>query len=272
MQKSVRDTPARLLAVLLVVTAAALALVGPAAAKDNETDRGQDQSQGDGNNDGKGKTPAVDYTETLLSNELDTSRWAFVSEPVAAFSKPGERGRKLRSLTRKTPENTSELVLTLRERVYSDGTVWTEVRLPIRSQRTGWIRRSALGEYRVVHSRIEIDRKLQTAKLFKNEQLVWTAQVAVGNSRHATPAGNFYVRSRLVSTDPQGRFGPYAIGLSAYAKSRSDWPGGKTIGIHGTNRPKTIPGATADPCVRVTNEKIRELFKLAPPGTPVKIL
>jgi lipoprotein-anchoring transpeptidase ErfK/SrfK len=91
-------------------------------------------------------------------------------------------------------------------------------------------------------------------------------------SGHETPVGNFYVRNRLVSTDKNGRFGPYAIGLSAYANTRTDWPGGRTVGIHGTNKPRAVPGTTSDPCVHVTNDKIRELFKIAPPGTPVKIL
>lgn len=243
-------SPTRLFAVIFAVTAAALALAGPAMAAG-----------------AKGT-----YTETLLSNELDTSRWAFVSEKVSAFSRPGEHGAKLRTLTRHTPDKTSELVLTLRERVYSDGTIWTEVRLPMRTQRTGWLRRSALDKYRVVHSRIEIDRAAKTAKLFKNEQLVWQAPVAVGKSGHTTPAGSFYVRNRLASTDKNGRFGPFAIGLSAYSSTRTDWPGHKTVGIHGTNKPKSVPGTTSDPCVHVTNDKIRELFKLAPPGTPVKIL
>lgn len=212
------------------------------------------------------------YTETLLSNELDTTRWAFVSKRVSAFSRPGERGAKLRTLTRNTPDKTSELVLTLRERIYSDGTVWTEVRLPMRLQKTGWVRRARLDKYRVVHSRIEIDRTLRTIKLFKREQQVWSAPVAVGRTGHETPAGSFYVRNRLASTDPKGRFGPFAIGLSAHASTQTDWPGHKTVGIHGTDRPELVPGTTSDPCVLITNDKIRELFRLAPPGTPVKIL
>lgn len=214
------------------------------------------------------------FAETLLSNEQDTSRWAFVSENrVSAFSRPGNHGRKLRTLTRKTPDGTSELVLTLRERVYSDGTVWTEVRLPMRgSDARGWVDRNKLDKYRVIHTRIEIDRAARTAKLFKNQQLQWEAAVAVGRADSKTPAGNFYVRNRLATADPDGRFGPYALGLSALASTRTDWPGGKTVGIHGTNRSQTVPGLTSDPCVRVTNSKIRELFKLTPPGTPVKIL
>lgn len=214
------------------------------------------------------------FTETLLSNERDTSRWAFVSEHrVVAWSRPGEAGRKLRVLTRKTPVGTSELVLTLRERIYSDGTVWTEVRLPLRgTDSRGWVDREKLDKYRVIHTRMEIDRGSQTARLFKNEALVWQAPAAVGRDDSVTPAGNFFIRNRLVTSDPRGRFGPYAIGLSAFASTRTDWPGGKTVGIHGTKRPGTVPGTTSDPCIRLKNADIRRLFPLAPPGTPVKIL
>lgn len=214
------------------------------------------------------------FTETLLSNELDTSRWAFVSaERVTAWSKPRDAGRKLITLTRSTPDKTSELVLTLRERVYSDGTVWTEVRLPMRgSDARGWVDREKLDKYRVIHTRIEVDRAAKTAKLFKNEALVWQADVAVGDKRHATPVGSFYVRDRLETSDAKGRFGPFALGLSAQARGRTDWPRRSTVGIHGTNRSKSIPGSARDACVRVSNKKIRALYKLTPPGTPVKIL
>jgi lipoprotein-anchoring transpeptidase ErfK/SrfK len=249
MDKHASASLTRLLAVLFAVSATVLALAGPAAAAGA---RGT-------------------FTETLLSNELDTTRWAFVSEKVSAFSRPGERGRKLRTLFRHTPDKTSELVLTLRERIYSDGSIWTEVRLPMRTQRTGWISREALDKYRVVHSRIEIDRARHTAKLFKKEVLVWSAPIAVGGSGHATPAGDFYIRNRLVSTNKNGRFGPYAIGLSAFAETETDWPRHRIVGIHGTNKPESVPGTTSDPCVRVTNDQIRKLFRLAPPGTPVKI-
>lgn len=213
------------------------------------------------------------YTETLLSNERDTSRWAFVSAgSVSAWSRPGNAGRKLLTLTRRTPDGTSELVLTLRERVYSNGSVWTEVRLPMRGADVrGWVSRSKLDKYRVIHTRIEIDRAALTAKLFKNEQLIWQAPIAVGKSARPTPSGSFYVRNRLETTDAKGRFGPFALGLSTSASRRTDWPGGRTVGIHGTDRPKDIPGHTGDPCVRIKNDKLRGLFKLTPPGTPVKI-
>lgn len=210
------------------------------------------------------------YQETLLSNERDTSRWAFVTRRVSAWSEPGERGIKQRRLSTRTPDRTSELVLTLRERAYEDGTVWTEVRLPMRgSDARGWVSRKALGKYRAIHSRIEIDRAAGAIRLFKRDKLVWSA--AVGTGGEATPTGSFYVRNRLDSENPRGRFGPSALGLSAAVLKGSDWPGGRTVGIHGTNKPRNVPGVSSDPCIRLRNHQMKSLFALTPPGTPVAI-
>src|SRR5262245_34092911 len=86
-------------------------------------------------------TPEVtpEYTQTLLSNEMDTSRWAFVTRKVIAYAQPKNQGSKVRKLTTRTPDRTNELVLALAERRYTDGTIWVQVRLPMRgSGKTGW--------------------------------------------------------------------------------------------------------------------------------------
>lgn len=240
-----------------------LASAGHAAARDGSNDRP----------DGGKQEPAADltFTETLLSNELDTSRWAFVGRQTSARAEPSRRARRVLRLKRRTPDRTDELVLTLRERVYSDGSIWTEVRLPMRgADARGWVERSALGRYRVIHARLEVDRSAMTATLFKNGAQVWSARVGVGTGDR-TPAGSYYVRSRLTSVNPRGRFGPFGFGLSAQSSARGDWPHGRTVGIHGTRKPGVIPGRSSDPCVRLRNEDLRSLWKLIPPGTPVAI-
>ncbi|MGB1583569.1 MAG: hypothetical protein ACPHCI_07255 [Solirubrobacterales bacterium] len=68
-------------------------------------------------------TTHPEYTETILSNEQDFSRWAFVKRRVIAYSQPKNKGRKVRKLTTRTPDRTHDLVLVLRERKYVDGTV-----------------------------------------------------------------------------------------------------------------------------------------------------
>jgi lipoprotein-anchoring transpeptidase ErfK/SrfK len=218
-------------------------------------------------------TTTADYTETVLSNELDTSRWAFVTRANIAYSEPQAKGHKVRRLTTRTPDRTSELVVALAERKYNDGSIWVNVRLPMRgSGKTGWVRRGALGVYNVIHTRMVISRHKFTAKLYKNEKLVWSTRVGVGAKGTGTPSGKFYIRDRLITNDPGGTYGPYAFGLSAYSSKLTDWPGGGIIGIHGTNQPGLIPGRISHGCIRVKNAKIRKLFRIMPPGTPVEIL
>jgi lipoprotein-anchoring transpeptidase ErfK/SrfK len=221
-----------------------------------------------------GTASAADFTETLLSNERDTSRWAYVAEKTKARQEPNSTSPKVKTLTTTTPDGTTELVLTLRERVLADGSIWTQVRLPMKgASPTGWVKRSALGKYHVIHSRLEIDRAAFTITLFENEVQTYKASIAVGKRGYITPTGNFYVRERLSTTDPDGFYGPYAVGLSAYVDEKhSDWPGGSIVGIHGTDAPGAIPGRATRSCIRLRNKAMRSLFKKLPAGTPVQIL
>lgn len=213
-----------------------------------------------------------EFVETVLSNEQDLSRWAFVKRAVVAYSQPKNQGRKVRKLTLRTPDKTNDLVLVLAERKYADGTVWAQVRVPKRGTgNIAWVRRNALDKYRTIRTRLEISRSRFMAKLYRNNKLIWSARIGIGKKGTVTPAGNFYVRNRLITTDPGGVYGPYAMGLSAYSKTLTDWPGGGIIGIHGTNQPGILPGRVSHGCIRVKNAKIRKLFRLMPAGTPVKI-
>ncbi len=217
-------------------------------------------------------TTHPEYTETILSNEQDFSRWAFVKRRVIAYSQPKNKGRKIRKLTTRTPDRTHDLVLVLRERKYVDGTVWSQVRVPRRGRSNiAWVRRNALDRYRKIRTRLEISRNRYKAKLYRNNKLVWSARIGIGKRGTTTPKGNFYIRNRLITTNSRGPYGPYAMGLSAYSKTLSDWPGGGIIGIHGTNQPGILPGRVSHGCIRVKNSKIRKLFRMMPAGTPVKI-
>lgn len=215
---------------------------------------------------------AAAYTETLLSNERDTSRWAYVAKPTYARAEPSAQSSKVKKLERSTEDGTTELVLTLSERVFPDGQVWTLVRLPMKGVgRSGWVPRASLGKYHVVHTRVEIDRDNYMLTLYENEVKTFEAKVAVGRKGKWTPAGDFYVRERLTTTDPDGFFGAYAIGLSAYADFKTDWPGGAIVGIQGTDDPASVPGRVTRGNIRLRNKAMKILFKKLPAGTPVKI-
>ncbi|MFY9469483.1 MAG: L,D-transpeptidase [Solirubrobacterales bacterium] len=217
-------------------------------------------------------TPAPEYVDTVLSDENLESRWAFVTRPTIAYSEPSKNSRKLRRLTTRTPDRTNELVLVLRSRQFANGDVWVQARLPMRgSGRTGWVSRRALSGYRVVRTKLVISRNSFRAVLYKSGKKIWEARIGVGKKGTITPKGNFYVRNKLIVADPGGVYGPYAMGLSAYSKTLTDWPGGGIIGIHGTNQPRILPGRVSHGCVRLPNGKIRRLHRLMGPGTPVEI-
>lgn len=218
--------------------------------------------------------PAVpEYEETILSDEKLLSQWAFVRRRAWAYRKPLGEGGKVRRLTTRTPDRTHELVLVLKQRVYPGGKIWVQVRLPMRgSGRKGWVKRRDLAAFKTVRTRLVVDRRRFTAKLYKDGREVWRSRIGVGKRGTATPRGHFYIRNRLISNNPGGPYGPYAMGLSAYSATLSDWPGGGVVGIHGTNQPGLIPGRISHGCVRVPNKRIRKLFKLLPAGTPVRIL
>ena len=129
---------------------------------------------------------------------------------------------------------------------------------------------AALGEIHVVRTRLVIDRRHVRQRL-RDGRPVFRASVGVGETRYPTPAGEFYVRTRLAGYgDPF--YGPVAFGTSARSPVLTDWPGGGFVGIHGTDRPELIPGRISHGCIRMRNADIRRLARLMPLGTPVTIV
>ena len=223
--------------------------------------------------------PAVEQ----LSDERTRSRWAYVTRTVTPRVQPSSDAAAVRdskgrsAVLRPWVKDTfsDELVLALSRTRSADGTVWVEVRLPMRpNNTTGWVPRGALSDFRIVRTRLVVDRGRLRASLYRDDRLIWTARIGVGIAKWPTPAGRFYVRERL--RVPRGSaqkvYGPLAIGTSAHSPTLSggNWGQG-VIGVHGTGRPDLLPGRVSHGCVRVSNPKIRRLWKLMPLGTPILI-
>jgi lipoprotein-anchoring transpeptidase ErfK/SrfK len=79
------------------------------------------------------------------------------------------------------------------------------------------------------------------------------------------------VNQRLIPDDPNGPFGPGAVGISAFSTVLTGWTQGGPIAIHGTNAPWSIGKAVSNGCIRIPNAKLRQLFSEALNGTPVLI-
>jgi lipoprotein-anchoring transpeptidase ErfK/SrfK len=146
------------------------------------------------------------------------------------------------------------------------------VYLPNRpNQSQGWIRIAAVtessDEYLV---RVQLGEHHLT--VYKDARVILTTPVGVGQSVLPTPTGTYYVVELLKQPDPEGAYGPFAFGLSAYSDVLQSFGGGPgQIGIHGTDDPAAIGSNVSHGCVRVPNAVITELAAMLPLGTPVII-
>lgn len=148
---------------------------------------------------------------------------------------------------------------------------WYRVQLPIRPNgATGWIKATGTHSY-TVDTRITIDLSERRVSVYRRGRLVERVAAGIGKPATPTPLGRYYVNQRLLAADPTGPWGPGGIGISAFSPVLVDWVQGGPIAIHGTNRPESIGLRVSFGCVRVANDDLRRLMKLAPPGTPVQI-
>ncbi|HZO50999.1 MAG TPA: L,D-transpeptidase [Gaiellaceae bacterium] len=148
---------------------------------------------------------------------------------------------------------------------------WYRVQLPLRPNGVhGWVRADAVAT-RIVHARIVVDLSERRVTLFRDGVPRLVAIAAIGSPSTPTPVGRYYVNQKLVAPDPLGPFGPVALGISAFSPVLESWAQGGPIAIHGTNEEGLLGGAVSHGCVRVRNEEVLRLWRLAPTGTPVLI-
>lgn len=147
---------------------------------------------------------------------------------------------------------------------------WLKISTPERPNgSTGWVRRNRVEIVRLRH-RIEIDLSEFRLRHFRNDKLVDTFKVGIGQTQYPTPKGRFYIWARVPQPSAAGPYGIYALGISGFSPVLSDWPGGGRSAIHGT-ADATDPGArVSHGCIRVFNGDMEKLTKL-PMGTPVII-
>jgi hypothetical protein len=218
-------------------------------------------------------TVIVHVTEppkVVALQEGNVSHWAFVLRPTVARAAPNARAKVVTHISTLTGDGTDNILSLLEERAMSDGK-WVRVRLAILpNNSTGWVQRSALGVYRTLNTHLYIDRTLLLAVLKIDGMSVFRTRVGVGKPYWPTPAGEFYIRDRLIRF-PDTFYGPIAYGTSARSPVLTDWPGGGYVGVHGTSLPQLLPGRVSHGCVRMRNDAILRLDRLMPVGTPLTI-
>jgi hypothetical protein len=145
------------------------------------------------------------------------------------------------------------------------------VQFPVRPNgATRWMNAHAL---RVlwVDTRIVIHVKSMRLELLRGGRVVLRSAIAPGAPETPTPLGRFYVTKRLIPMDPNGPWGPAALGTSAFSPVLKTWPEGGPIGIHGTNEPWVIGHPASHGCIRLPNATMKRLFAQVPAGTPILI-
>jgi hypothetical protein len=206
-----------------------------------------------------------------LSNERTLTRWAYAAQVLPIRVTPEPSSPVVSSVALATEDGLRNVYPLLDGWTDPTGQAWLRIRVPMRpTAGIGWVEAAAFGPAHVVRTQLVVDRRHLRATLYRAGHRIWRSDTGIGEANAPTPAGRFWVRERLRSTDPSGPYGPWAFGTSAYSRL-SDWPRGGVIGIHGTDQPDLIPGRPSHGCIRVPNAGIRRLARLMPIGTPVWI-
>ena len=207
-----------------------------------------------------------------LHDVRDLTRFAPVLEGVDVRRQPRAGAPSLAPLYSTTGDGTTNIVLVIgHARKDGRGHIWVEVRVPsLPNGLTGWVPRSSLGGFTLVHTHLVVSLERLTLTLFRNGRAIFRAPVGVGQPQWPTPRGQFYVRDKLTEY-ASPFYGPLAFGTSARSAVLTDWPDGGFVGIHGTSEPDLIPGRISHGCIRLRNPDILRLARLMPVGTPITV-
>lgn len=182
------------------------------------------------------------------------------------------------------PEPSSRRARRLRQRTFNQQTIpltflvrgrrkgWVHVDLPTRPNlSSGWVRRDTVA-LTFTRLRIEVRTEARRIRLFEQGRVISSATIAVGQALSPTPRGRYFVTDKIRASDPNGFYGPYALGLSAHSTVYTSFAGGNgQVGIHGTNKPGSLGRNVSAGCIRVRNAVITRLARRVPLGTPVVI-
>ena len=206
-----------------------------------------------------------------LSDEAAFTTWASAIIRASAYARPSRTARQVGRLRLLTEDGFPEVYVLLSSRPDAKGVTWVRLRIPRRpAGATGWVRRSALGQFHLVHTRLVVNRRALRVTLYRRGKPRFRARVGMGAPSTPTPSGSFWIREKF-RVSGHGLYGTRAMGTSAYSSVLTDWPGGGVIGLHGTNEPGLIPGRPSHGCIRLRNRAIERLYALTPIGTPLLI-
>lgn len=209
---------------------------------------------------------AATSTTTLVPRATSSVVAHAKGKLVRVYRSPGAR-RPYLTLKSPTSEGAPLVFLVQKRRPG-----WDKVYLPLRPNgSTGWIRDSAvslaLDPYHVV-----VSLSSHRVTVWKGKKIILRQRAGVGRAVVPTPTGTYFIVELLKQPNPNGVYGPYAFGLSAFSNVLTTFGGGPgQIGLHGTNEPGRLGTNVSHGCIRISNAGITMLARLLPLGTPVLI-
>ena len=189
---------------------------------------------------------------------------------VVVRAAPSVGARAIATVDEFRPDFRKHIVHAREARRDAKGRLWYRIMLVGRPNgRSGWIP-AAQAELQPTRAEVVVSRSERRLRLRVDGRLRLETTIAVGKAGAPTPIGYFYVTSRFT---PHNSFlGVFALELSAYSPTLTDWPGGGVVGIHGTSRPDLLGQAVSHGCIRVSNAAVLVLKRFAPVGTPVRVV
>jgi hypothetical protein len=150
---------------------------------------------------------------------------------------------------------------------------WVRVHLPTRPNGSrGWVRARDV-KFLLDPYAVDIDLTRRVLRVRRGTRDVFRARIGVGRDAWPTPTGRYYITELLKAPSPNGAYGPYAFGISAFSSVFTRFGNGPgQVGIHGTNQPWSIGREVSHGCIRLDNRAIVWLAKRVPLGTPVRIV
>jgi lipoprotein-anchoring transpeptidase ErfK/SrfK len=120
--------------------------------------------------------------------------------------------------------------------------------------------------------RLVVRRSAHTLRVYESGRLTAQYPVGIGTSVTPTPTGSYFITELIAVRPPNGAYGPYAFGLSAFSPTLTSFAGGPgQLGLHGTDQPGRVGTDVSHGCLRVTDDVITRLAGRLPLGTPVEI-
>ncbi|MBA2173670.1 L,D-transpeptidase [Halobacillus locisalis] len=121
-----------------------------------------------------------------------------------------------------------------------------------------------------------VNKETHEVALFENGTETFRAPAAIGKTDDLTPEGTFniqvkakdpyYRKKDIPGGVPENPLGSRWIGFDARDTD------GRIYGVHGTNQPESIGKSVSAGCIRLTNEKVEQLYDLIPKGAEVVIV